>query len=72
MNENFKRIAGQSNFGGADKVTNEVVYDPRLEKFATILIDDVVNTLMNLHKDADGSHNHYHFAANVIKEKYSV
>lgn len=72
MNNNFKRIAGEANFGGADKHTNDVIYDSRLEKFSKLLIEDVVNTLMSLHGGSDGSHNYYHHAANVIKEKYDV
>lgn len=72
MNEHLKRIAGEANFGGVDKLKNEVVYDARLKKFSELLIEDVVNTLMSLHGGSDGSHNYYHHAANVIKEKYEV
>lgn len=72
MNEHFKRIAGEANFGGADKVTKEIIYDARLKKFSKLLVQDIAETLMDLHRGSDGSHNYYHHAANAIKEKYKV
>lgn len=72
MNKHFKQIAGEANFGGADKITNKIIYDSRLENFSKLLINDVINTLMSLHGGSDGSHNYYYHAANVIKEKYDL
>ena len=38
MNERIKELAAKANFGHMEK--NEVVYDPRLEKFAELIIRD--------------------------------
>ena len=36
MNERVKQLAAKANFGHMEK--NEVVYDPRLEKFAELIV----------------------------------
>ena len=36
MNEKIKQLAAKANFGHMEK--NEVVYDPRLEKFAELIV----------------------------------
>ena len=36
MNERIKQLAAKANFGHMEK--NEVVYDPRLEKFAELIV----------------------------------
>ncbi len=46
MNERIKELAAKANFGHMEK--NEVVYDPRLEKFAELIIRecaDLIDTL---------------------------
>ena len=36
MNERVKQLAAKANFGHMEK--NQVVYDPRLEKFAELIV----------------------------------
>ena len=46
MNERIKQLAAKANFGHMEK--NEVVYDPRLEKFAELIVlecADLIDTL---------------------------
>ena len=46
MNEKIKQLAAKANFGHMEK--NEVVYDPRLEKFAELIVRecaDLIDTL---------------------------
>ena len=41
MNERIKQLAAKANFGHMEN--NEVVYDPRLEKFAELIILDCID-----------------------------
>ena len=46
MNERIKQLAAKANFGHMEK--NQVVYDPRLEKFAELIVlecADLIDTL---------------------------
>jgi hypothetical protein len=46
MNERIKELAAKANFGHMEK--NQVVYDPRLEKFAELIVlecADLIDTL---------------------------
>ena len=46
MNERIKQLAAKANFGHMEN--NEVVYDPRLEKFAELIVRecaDLIDTL---------------------------
>ena len=43
MNEIIKQLAAKANFGHIEK--NQVVYDPRLEKFAELIIRECVDVV---------------------------
>ena len=46
MNERIEQLAAKANFGHMEK--NQVVYDPRLEKFAELIVRecaDLIDTL---------------------------
>ena len=44
MNERIKQLAAKANFGHMEK--NQVVYDPRLEKFAELIVLECANELI--------------------------
>jgi hypothetical protein len=45
MNERIKQLAAKANFGHMEN--GEVVYDPRLEKFAELIIQECLNQCYN-------------------------
>jgi len=48
MNERIKELAAKANFGHMEK--NEVVYDPRLEKFAELIVRECAEQSMSIGK----------------------
>ena len=61
MNERIKQLAAKANFGHMEK--NEVVYDPRLEKFAELII-------LECAKIADIAEPY--LASDLIKEQFGI
>ena len=61
MNEKIKQLAAKANFGHMEK--NEVVYDPRLEKFAELIIRECA-------KIADIAEPY--LASDLIKEQFGI
>ena len=61
MNERIKQLAAKANFGHMEK--NEVVYDPRLEKFAELIVLECANI-------ADIAEPY--LASDLIKEQFGV
>ena len=61
MNERIKELAAKSNFGHMEK--NQVVYDPRLEKFAELIV-------LECAKIADIAEPY--LASDLIKEQFGV
>ena len=59
MNERIKELAAKANFGHMEK--NEVVYDPRLEKFAELMIRDCakIADIAEPYKSSDLIKNHF-------------
>jgi hypothetical protein len=43
MNERIKELAAKANFGHMEN--NEVVYDPRLEKFAELIVKECCSAI---------------------------
>ena len=46
MNERIEELAAKANFGHMEN--NEVVYDPRLEKFAELIVQECIGIVENL------------------------
>ena len=65
MNEKIKQLAAKANFGHMEK--NEVVYDPRLEKFAELIVRECADiaTMNQFQWDSAGGYLLKHFG---IKE----
>ena len=65
MNERIKQLAAKANFGHMEK--NEVVYDPRLEKFAELIVRECADiaTMNQFQWDSAGGYLLKHFG---IKE----
>ena len=65
MNERIKELAAKANFGHMEK--NEVVYDPRLEKFAELIVRECADiaTMNQFQWDSAGGYLLKHFG---IKE----
>ena len=65
MNERIKQLAAKANFGHMEK--NQVVYDPRLEKFAELIIRECADiaTMNQFQWDSAGGYLLKHFG---IKE----
>ena len=61
MNEKIKQLAAKANFGHMEK--NEVVYDPRLEKFAELIV-------LECAKIADIAEPY--LASDLIKEQFGI
>ena len=61
MNERIKQLAAKANFGHMEK--NEVVYDPRLEKFAELIVRECA-------KIADIAEPY--LASDLIKEQFGI
>ena len=61
MNERIKQLAAKANFGHMEN--NEVVYDPRLEKFAELIV-------LECAKIADIAEPY--LASDLIKEYFGV
>ena len=61
MNEKIKQLAAKANFGHMEK--NEVVYDPRLEKFAELIVRECA-------KIADIAEPY--LASDLIKEQFGI
>ena len=61
MNERIKELAAKANFGHMEK--NEVVYDPRLEKFAELIIRECADiaTMNQFQWDSAGGYLLKHF-----------
>ena len=59
MNERIQELAAKANFGHMEK--NEVVYDPRLEKFAELMIRDCakIADIAEPYKSSDLIKNHF-------------
>ena len=61
MDERIKQLAAKANFGHMEK--NEVVYDPRLEKFAELIVLECANI-------ADIAEPY--LASDLIKEQFGI
>ena len=61
MNERIKQLAAKANFGHMEK--NQVVYDPRLEKFAELIV-------LECAKIADIAEPY--LASDLIKEQFGI
>ena len=61
MNEKIKQLAAKANFGHMEK--NEVVYDPRLEKFAELIVRECAK-IANIAEP--------YLASDLIKEQFGV
>ena len=48
MNERIKELAAKANFGHMEN--NEVVYDPRLEKFAELIVRECAHLVDTLNE----------------------
>ena len=48
MNEKIKQLAAKANFGHMEN--NEVVYDPRLEKFAELIVRECAHLIDTLNE----------------------
>ena len=61
MNERIKQLAAKANFGHMEK--NEVVYDPRLEKFAELIVRECADiaTMNQFQWDSAGGYLLKHF-----------
>ena len=59
MNERIKELAAKANFGHMEN--NEVVYDPRLEKFAELIVRDCakIADIAEPYKSSDLIKNHF-------------
>ena len=61
MNKRIQELAAKANFGHMEK--NEVVYDPRLEKFADLIVLECANI-------ADIAEPY--LASDLIKEQFGI
>ena len=61
MNKRIQELAAKANFGHMEK--NEVVYDPRLEKFAELIVLECANI-------ADIAEPY--LASDLIKEQFGI
>ena len=68
MNERIKELAAKANFGHMEK--NEVVYDPRLEKFAELIVAECANELIKW-KNEPFSYDP-EFGAKLIRDHFGV
>ena len=61
MNEKIKQLAAKANFGHMEN--NEVVYDPRLEKFAELIVRECADiaTMNQFQWDSAGGYVLKHF-----------
>ena len=61
MNERIKQLAAKANFGHMEK--NQVVYDPRLEKFAELIVRECADiaTMNQFQWDSAGEYLLKHF-----------
>ena len=66
MNERIKQLAAKANFGHMEN--NEVVYDPRLEKFAELIVRDCAHLIDTLNEAYDAPST----GGKFIKEHFGV
>lgn len=66
MNERIKQLAAKANFGHMEK--NEVVYDPRLEKFAELIVLECAHLIDTLNEAYDAPST----GGKFIKEHFGV
>ena len=66
MNERIKQLAAKANFGHMEK--NEVVYDPRLEKFAELIVLECANLIDTLNEAYDAPST----GGKFIKEQFGI
>ena len=66
MNERIKQLAAKANFGHMEK--NEVVYDPRLEKFAELIVRECADLIDTLNEAYDAPST----GGKFIKEHFGV
>ena len=66
MNERIKQLAAKANFGHMEK--NEVVYDPRLEKFAELIVMECAQLIDTLNEAYDAPST----GGKFIKEHFGV
>ena len=66
MNERIKQLAAKANFGHMEK--NQVVYDPRLEKFAELIVLECADLIDTLNEAYDAPST----GGKFIKEHFGV
>ena len=66
MDERIKQLAAKANFGHMEK--NEVVYDPRLEKFAELIVRECADLIDTLNEAYDAPST----GGKFIKENFGV
>ena len=66
MNERIKQLAAKANFGHMEK--NQVVYDPRLEKFAELIVRDCAHLIDTLNEAYDAPST----GGKFIKEQFGI
>ena len=66
MNEKIKQLAAKANFGHMEK--NEVVYDPRLEKFAELIVRECAHLIDTLNEAYDAPST----GGKFIKEQFGI
>ena len=66
MDERIKQLAAKANFGHMEK--NEVVYDPRLEKFAELIVRECAHLIDTLNEAYDAPSS----GGKFIKEHFGV
>ena len=66
MNERIKQLAAKAYFGHMEK--NEVVYDPRLEKFAELIVRDCAHLIDTLNEAYDAPSS----GGKFIKEQFGI
>ena len=66
MNKRIQELAAKSNFGHMEK--NEVVYDPRLEKFAELIVRECAHLIDTLNEAYDAPST----GGKFIKEQFGI
>ena len=66
MNKELQELAGKANFGHIEKFGDEVKYDPRLEAFAKLIIDQCADMCVK------NEHFNEHSVASIYAIKASM
>jgi hypothetical protein len=70
MNERIKQLAAKANFGHMEK--NQVVYDPRLEKFAELIVRECAQVCLSQRDPANLNYKPSERFAEAVTQHFGV